>query len=147
MWTIALPLRIEIPRKTKENKVFALNLNVYRNTHPHTLNQAKVIFNDLVLPLVVNAGVPKLKLCTLEYHLYVGSARECDVNNVCSIVDKFFSDTLVHAGVLEDDNYKFLAETRFKFGGIDRANPRVEAVIRSPDHIPLVHPEPVQGSH
>lgn len=140
MWTIALPLRVPVSKK----KFFILNLNQYRNTHPFVLNKAKITFAEMVHPLIKAAGVPKLNRCTLQYILYPGTARECDVNNVCSIQDKFFSDTLVEHKVLEDDNYKFLAQGSWEFGYIDPENPRVEVIIRSPDHIPLVPPEVVQ---
>lgn len=130
MWTISLPLRIPVSR----NKLFSLNLNIYRNTHFQTLNKAKQNFNDLARELLV--GVPKLKACSLEYVLYPASRQLCDISNVCTVVDKFFSDALVDCGILEDDNYQFIADVRFRFGQIDKANPRAEVIIRSPDHQP-----------
>lgn len=127
MWTISLPLRIAVSK----NKDFALNLNQYRNAHFHTLNKAKVDFTELALDLIKKAGIPKLAQATLEYIVYPGTRQRLDVNNVCSIVDKFFSDALVEAKVLDDDNYQFLADSRFRFGCIDRDNPRVDVIVRS----------------
>ena len=137
MWTIQLPLRVPISKK----KFFHLNLNQYRNAHFQVLDKAKKAFTKQMKPLL--QGIPKLEKLALEYTLYPGTAQLCDTNNILSIEDKFFSDSLVEHGVLADDNYKFIADSRFLFGHIDRENPRVEVVIRSPDHIPLVQPEPL----
>jgi len=140
MWTINLPLRVPVSKK----KFFSLNLNQYRNAHYQTLDKAKKAFDKIAKDLI--RGIPKLERCTLEYTLYPGTRQICDTNNVCAIVDKFFSDSLVTHGVIEDDNYNIIADSRFKFGAIDKGNPRVEVVIRSPDHIPLVPPEPLEES-
>ena len=137
MWTIQLPLRVPVSK----SKVFYLNLNQYRNAHFQVLDKAKKAFDREVRPRL--AGIPKLTKLTLEYILYPGTAQLCDTNNILSIEDKFFSDSLVNAGVLEDDNYKFIADSKFRFGHIDRENPRVDVIVRSPDHIPLVRVEPL----
>ena len=130
MWTISLPLRVAVSKK----KEFSLNLNQYRNTNPFTLNKAKENFDEIAKELL--KGIPKLKQCTLEYVFYPGSRQICDTMNICSIVDKFFSDSLKNHGILEDDNYKFIIGHQFCFGGIDRENPRVDVTIRSSDSIP-----------
>jgi hypothetical protein len=139
MWTISLPLFVQVSR----NKRFHLNLNPYRNAHHFILDKAKKEFYHLVKNKL--QGIPRLDKCTLEYTLFPPTAQLCDTNNICCIVDKFFSDTLVTRGVIEDDNYNFVIDTRFKFGHIDRVNPRVDVVISSPDHIPLVPPEPLEN--
>ena len=126
MWTISLPLRVAVSK----NKEFALNLNQYRNAHFHVLNKAKSEFTDIALKLIQEAGIPTLAQVTLEYIVYPGTRQLCDVNNSCTVVDKFFSDTLVEAKIISDDNYKFVPESRFRFGGIDRENPRVDVVVR-----------------
>jgi hypothetical protein len=126
MWTISLPLQVAVSK----NKNFSLNLNQYRNAHFHTLNRAKEEFTELAVDLIKKVGIPKLAQVSLEYIVYPGTRQLCDVNNICSVVDKFFSDSLVHAGVLSDDNYTILADSRFRFGRIDRENPRVDVIIR-----------------
>lgn len=123
MWIISVPLKVQISKKG----YFALNLNVYRNAHYMTLNKAKVIFKELITPFLVQ--IPKLKCCSLEYVLYPKTNRLCDVSNVCSIVDKFFSDAFVEAGHLEDDNYTFIKDIKYRFGAVDPENPRVDVII------------------
>lgn len=123
MWTIPLPLKVRVSKKRE----FTLNLNQYRNTHFQVLNKAKAIFEGVVGPLLKD--VPSLRGCTLEYRLYPSSRQLCDVANVCSIVDKFFSDTLTAQGKLEDDNYRFVPKVVYEFGAIDKLNPRVDVTI------------------
>lgn len=125
MWTVSLPLRIPVSKK----KVFLLNLNAYRNANFFTLNKAKVNFEGVVRPLLKE--LPFLEECTLEYTLYPGSLHLIDVSNICSIVDKFFCDTLVSAGKLADDNYTVVKSVKYLIGSIDRVNPRVDVVIHS----------------
>jgi len=138
MWTISLPLRVPVSKK----KLWSLNLNQYRNTHFQTLNKAKAIFTKSVKSQL--KGIPRLKRITLKYTVYAPSAQLFDTNNICSIVDKFFQDALIHAGIIEDDHYKIVVGTQFLPGGIDRGNPRVEVEIDSPDTLPVVPPEPVR---
>lgn len=123
MWTIHLPIKVPVSKK----RDFTLNLNQYRNTHFQVLNKAKVSFEEVVGPLL--KGVPRLGECELSYVLFVPTRQLCDVANICSIVDKFFSDTLVSKGKLEDDNYTIVPRITYSFGGIDKIHPRVEVTI------------------
>ncbi len=130
-WQVHLPIKV----KLAEKNYFYLNLNQYRNAHYHTLNKAKILFAKNVLPLLQH--IPPLIKCSLQYTYYAPSKRDVDVSNVCSIVDKFFSDTFVEAGKLTDDNYKYLDEVTYLFGGIDPQNPRVTVTIAQKDIFPM----------
>ena len=123
MWKIELPLKVDVSKKSS----FSLNLNQYRNAHYHVLNTAKVNYSELVKKRI--AHIPQLKACTLKYVLYLPTNRRVDISNVCSVIDKFFCDAFVEAGKLKDDSYDFLKEVTYCFGGIDKANPRVEVLI------------------
>lgn len=140
MWTIQLPLSVPVSKK----KDFILNLNRYRNAHFQVLNKAKVAFAKIVGRRL--HGVPRLTRCTLEYVYYPGTVQASDTNNVCTVTDKFFADTLVSEKKLEDDSPEFLVGTLFRFGSLDRKNPRVDVIIRSANATPLAHPEPVTES-
>lgn len=124
-WWISLPLSVQVSK----NKKFILNLNQYRNTHYMTLNKAKREFEKVIAPLVQD--LPIFTKVELDYYLYIKTKKECDLNNVISIVDKFFCDTLVTLGKLPDDNYKVIANVCSHFKGIDFDNPRVEVCITS----------------
>ncbi len=123
MWVIGEPISIPVSK----NKNFALNLNQYRNAHHHTLNAAKVNFKELVTPWL--RDIPRIEKVNLIYTLFAGSKQLCDVSNICSIVDKFFSDTLVSAGIIEDDNYTVVLSSLSRFGGFDKGRSRVEVTI------------------
>jgi len=107
--------------------MFALNLNIYRNAHFHTLNSAKATFKDAVAEQVMQ--LPDLANIQLEYTLYPATKRLCDISNICSIVDKFFCDAVVELGKLPDDNYTHLNKITYQIGEVDKHNPRVEVRI------------------
>ena len=121
-WQIDLPYRIQVGKKN-----FYLNLNQYRNAHYHLLNNAKVKFTESVTPLLTT--LPRITRCRIHYTYYAPSRGAVDVANVCSIVDKFFCDTLVTAGKLKDDNYHYLDQVTYSFGGVEIKNPRITATI------------------
>lgn len=111
---LKLPMRF----RTSKKKVTALNLNVYRNLHYRTLTALKHKAQDHGKKLLREAKVPPLGRIRLRYQVFIKIKRELDISNVCSIVDKFFSDTLQYAGIIEDDNWKFIDDVSFGFGGL-----------------------------
>jgi len=74
--------------------------------------------------------LPTLNKIEIHYKLFPRTKRLCDVNNICSSIDKFFCDALVELGKLADDNYLFLPRIVSEFGEIDKDNPRVEITIK-----------------
>lgn len=123
-YIIVSPLRVA-QTKTKD---FLLNMNVYRNSHFRVLNNMKIKYKAVMHDEIKQ--LPKFNRITLVYTLFPKTKRLCDVSNVCCIVDKFFSDALVEAGKLEDDNYLFLNHITYVFGEVDKNNPRVEITIK-----------------
>ena len=122
-------MKIDLPLEVyyTKNKKFILNLNNYRNAHYRTLSNAKKIYAD---NLVDRISYPKYEEpVVLTYTYYAKSKRRLDVSNPCSIIDKFTCDALVKAGVLEDDSSKQIKQVIYKYGGIDKDNPRCELVI------------------
>lgn len=120
---LQLPLEIQISDKKK----FILNLNNYRNAHYFTLNKAKRLYELAIAPQITKLEC--FESVRLIYTLYPKTSRRIDTNNVCSIVDKFTCDCLVKMGKLQDDNYKHVVESTFRFGDVDKDNPRCELVI------------------
>lgn len=121
---INLPLSVPIGKKDS----FSINLNTYRNAHFYQLNAAKIAFKEQI-----QSQIDALRLLgriEITYVLYPKTRRLCDVANICSIADKFFSDALTESGIIEDDNYMFLGKVEYLFGEIDKNNPRVEAHIK-----------------
>lgn len=122
-FTLILPLSVQLSPKKK----FILNLNHYRNAHFQTLSKAKHVFENVMFAQV--DALPLMLKVKLEYIVFAKSARKFDVANVCSVADKFLSDTLVNCGKLPDDDYMHLDEIVYKFGGYSSKNPRIEVHI------------------
>lgn len=118
-----LPLFVQV----SANKRFYLNLNQYRNAHFQTLAKAKRVFSEEIWDQVI--GLPLMTRCSLVYVLYPPTKATRDTNNVCTIVDKFFSDVLVQAGRLQDDDYTRLDHIHSCFGNVDKTNPRLDVII------------------
>ena len=121
------PLAVMLPRKRTDDKRYALNLNIYRNTHFQILNQAKIIYKEEIsnqlnlIPVCDKVGA--------KYILYPKTKRLTDIHNVCCIHEKFFMDALVESHKIPDDNYLHYVETGYSFGAVDKHNPRVEIEI------------------
>ena len=120
MYTLISPLR------TKE---MILNLNQYRNAHYFKLNNSKTSYKAVMKTQIEQ--LPVFNKVSITYTVFFGSKRKTDISNVCSIVDKYFCDALVELGKLPDDNYDYIKEVIYKFGGIDKTNPRVEITLSS----------------
>lgn len=125
---LILPISITFPRKTKADKKYMLNLNVYRNLNFIVNNQMKVAFADQLKDQIacnfVLAKMPPPYRFT--YTLFQETKRKTDVANVCCVVDKFCCDSLVTLGVIPDDNHTVIREVVYRYGGVDKENPRVE---------------------
>ena len=123
---LVLPLYL-IVGKGKPKKL-PLNLNHYRNAHFHVLNSMKVQFKKAISSQLT---FPKLtEPVKISYVLYPPTRRELDISNVLCIVDKYLCDALVEAGLMEDDNFNHLPQVEFRFGAVDKENPRAEAFIQ-----------------
>jgi hypothetical protein len=120
---VSVPISVPVTKKKK----FYLNLNQYRNAHHFTLSRAKVNFHEIVAPIIKH--LPRYDTVTFIYTLFTGSEQLVDTPNVCSIVDKFFSDVMVTCQKLEDDNRKIVLGSIYLYGGVDRFNPRCEVTM------------------
>ena len=123
--TISLPIYIRVGKGA--NGRFSLNLNTYRNAHFHKLNQAKILFEKIVAGRVKH--LPVMIKTDLTYSLFFGSKRAIDISNICCIVDKFFCDTLINQKKLIDDNMNSISEVAYRWGGVDRHDPRIEVIL------------------
>lgn len=124
VFTLKLPMRMEI---NKRGEVESLNLNIYRNLHFYSLNHQKKAFQDFVKPLLF--GLPSMEAVMLHYEVNPKGGSRLDTMNVGSVVDKFFSDALVHNGIIPDDDYKHVVKNTFSFGYLCPKNPHVLVTI------------------
>ena len=117
------PLKIQV----SPNKWFILNLNHFRNTHYQILNKAKINYKLLMKEQIER--LPEYSKIEIKYILYPANKRLTDIGNVLSIHQKFFEDALVELGKIKGDTYIEIPKVIFKFGHIDKLNPRVEIEI------------------
>ena len=121
---IILPLEVYYSK----NKKFILNLNNYRNAHYRILSNSKKIYTNNLMPELKELS-RFTEPVTLTYTYYAKTKRRIDISNPCSIIDKFTCDALVKAGILKDDSFKQVNKVVYKFGGLDKENPRCELLI------------------
>ena len=121
---IDLPLEVYYSKKKK----FILNLNNYRNAHYRVLSISKRLYSENLVPRLKGFN-SFTEPVSLTYTYYARSNRRLDISNPCSIIDKFACDALVKAEILEDDSFKQIKEVVYKFGGVEKDNPRCELVI------------------
>ena len=141
-WTVRVPTSVVLVGKRTDDRKIYLNLNWYRNENFHTLNKVKVTFAELVSKDIQH--LPKFEAVHLVYEVFAGTSREFDVANVGSIVDKFFSDALVSADKLEDDNYNVVLSASYRFGGIRKGDPHCLVHIQPVLSIPISTGENMQ---
>jgi hypothetical protein len=98
-----IPARLQVGKK-----VFALNLNGYRNAHFQTLNNAKKNFKVLLYNTYPEILLIRAQSVIVQYKITPHNKRLFDTQNIISVVDKFFLDALVEAGTIPDDNYKIV---------------------------------------
>ena len=121
--TVRLPTYMNVSKKTRK----ALNLNVYRNLHHHSLNNQKQNFHEEVKKLL--GGISKAQKIWIHYQVFAPTRGRLDTMNVGSIVDKYFSDTLVEAKIIEDDDYEHVVFNSFSFGGVCKMDGHTIATI------------------
>ena len=111
-YSVRVPTYVHVSKKNKQ----AVNLNVYRNLHYHLLDTQKKNFADEVTPLLRDK--PRAERIWIHYTIFAPSNHRLDTMNVGSVTDKYFSDTMVEAGKIPDDNYQHIVLSTFSFGGV-----------------------------
>ena len=142
--TMTIPTSVELVRKTKKNKIWQANLNVYRNSNFRLLAEAKIKYKESIVSklekvkedydIICNGRVPiEYKL---TYILTTPSKRRWDLANFGAIVGKFVEDCLVDYGIMKDDSWEYLTEVTYKFGGFTKGERTCTLEIEPifPDH-------------
>jgi Holliday junction resolvase RusA-like endonuclease len=101
------------------------------------LNQAKGLYKEKVEQaykewlsesddnFYISTGTPFIFI----YTIYPANNRKFDLANVLPIVQKFTDDALIELGIIKDDNHKIIPAINYRFGKVDKENPRVELEI------------------
>ncbi len=127
MAKIIAPIYMTFPRKTKKDKKVMLWMNRYRNAHYFEQNTAKVSFKQLIEDQVASLGYYDKP--PFIYYKYYFQRKWSDVNNVHSVITKFFLDVLVTMGKIKDDTADEVKDARENFIWYDKDSPRVEIYV------------------
>lgn len=125
--TIISPLYVHTTKSKTPKGKFIFNLNNYRNACFMKLNNSKKAYKAEMEAQI--AQLPALTKIAVRFTLYPKTHRRTDTPNVCAIHDKYFMDALVEFGKLPDDTFEYYIETGYRFGSVDKHNPRVEIEI------------------
>lgn len=123
-------IKITLPIYTKFKKKDTLvGMNIVRNLHYTTKNKWKQNYHKLVWEQL--KPFQKLNFdgyVRCEHKLYYKNAN-CDMNNVCSMIDKYTMDAIQEYGIIKNDNVLRYNQYEVTVGGKDIVNPRVEVFI------------------
>ena len=128
--TFSVPIKLEVGVRKKKSHY--LNLNNYRNWQFQISNQLKKLFKVTVARDIRNL-TPIEGKCRITYTIYYPTQRVFDIDNIGSVIAKFTNDALVEFDVLVDDNYNYIPELIFRFGGVDKEHPRCEIKLEELD--------------
>lgn len=89
------------------------------------------MWGEIVTAACIHAKMLHKPPYVFIYTIYPNSNRKFDLGNVCSIIQKFTDDALIELGIITDDSYKIIPNINYRFGGVDKENPRAELEIIS----------------
>jgi hypothetical protein len=137
MITLEVPTFVMLPRKTMKDKKINCNLNDYRNANFRVLSAAKNAFYIKFKPemervkeefdnMIEGQSVYYKKIFDVEfepvfrlnYMITAENKRAFDIANFLPIIQKYADDCLVKDLFFEDDNFNFITEVNYRFGGI-----------------------------
>ena len=124
---IILPIYYTQTFKTKDDKVWLVGDNAFRNWHYHLKNKVKQHYHKLVANQVLN-HLPLPNQFTLHIDVFYKNPN-MDASNVSSRMEKFTLDALQEAGIIVNDNVKYHMGSCWVNKGQDKQNPRVEISI------------------
>jgi len=125
---ISMPLYIQLG-KSKDCKKYHINLNNYHNLHYAPRNNLKKAYALIVKQRIGECLESKYSKIALVLTMYRGDKKRVDRSNVLCLHEKFFCDAFVELGWIDDDNDKFIVETIYRTGQIDKENPRVDIEV------------------
>lgn len=113
--------------KSKEDKVWLVGLNNYRNWHYHTSNRFKKEFGQMFkqqLPDVAIEG-------KFTVHMKFFYRHVCDPSNVVPVVEKVLLDILQKEGSILNDNAKYHMGSSWVVASQDKVNARIEITVKA----------------
>lgn len=121
---LTLPIYYNQKFVTKKDKKILVGMNWYRVAHFLVSNKVKIHYHELVRDLLKGQ---KFRRILINYHVFV-QRRNTDGHNIRAVIEKFFLDGLVEAGVIEDDSIDYVVGDTSSYS-LDKDNPRIEITI------------------
>ncbi len=130
MYKFTLPTYITFKLKTKKDRKVSISLNWFRHAHHRDYTKAKNLYCEIMAEQINQFdALPSDAKVKVKYVFYAARNDSPDLDNFVGAAKKFFQDALVKNGFIEDDNVNFIIANSESYGGIDRHNPRIEAVL------------------
>ena len=123
-----LPLKVMLPRKTKKDRAFYVNMNTFTGVQSFTYNEAKKNYRDHMEEQLTSVE-PPCKPIRIAYEYYSRANNEPDLSNFVSAGIKFFEDAMVHHEFIVDDNINYIPAYSARYMGKDGKNPRIVAKV------------------
>ncbi len=127
MYKIVTPYNLYIPRKTKEDRKYPINLNSYRNTKPIVNNQLKKLYLEQVREQLDK--LPHFDKIWMIYKPFYSRWGKHDKLNVWAVASKYFLDALVETETIDDDNDDIVDAEMFLVWDVAKWEERVEIYI------------------
>ena len=127
-----LPLSVTLKRKKTKDKKVSVNLNEFRSMHHRTYTEAKKEYCNVISEQIKSCDGASGRL-HIHYDFYAARNNAPDLDNFIGAAKKYFQDSMVFHGFIEDDNVNFICSNSEKYAGIDKLNPRIDAFITELD--------------
>ncbi len=124
-WVIISPMYLPKLWKKVPDKKYAINMNMYRNRHPHISNSLKIQYKELIYDQIKDLKFEGQ--ISINYKIYY--ERLPDGMNIASCTSKFFLDALIDVWVIEDDNLNIVVSESYSDWGKAKWRGRVEIII------------------
>ena len=129
---LKMPLSIEL--WVKKKRKYSISMNTYRNLHYQVSNNLKKAYKELLKDQLKRYWQPfwEIKLdtpITLTFIFYNWTKHLSDLENQCSIHNKFFQDALVELWYIDDDNYNLINKITYVYGGYRKNEWCVEILV------------------
>ena len=106
---------------------YQLNLNQYNQWYYQLRNKIKKLFKEQVKD---SLGFSFSGEIEIYYRYYAPDRRTRDLMNVIAVADKFFQDAMTEYNCIPSDDTKTVVKVTCRYGGVDKANPRIEATVK-----------------
>lgn len=125
---LKMPLSIEL--WVKKKRKYSISMNTYRNLHYQVSNNLKIEYKNIVKDQLSLLWELKLDTpITLTFIFYNWTKHLSDLENHCSIHNKFFQDALVELWYIDDDNYNLINKITYVYGGYRKNEWCVEILV------------------